>query len=109
MAVYQIKILGGDFEKGKYGDFSSNELHLAPAGSKIRKTIKLEDIESIAPMTENSTGLGTAVMTGFVGVAVKGLTVGLKDTTFTCVMKDGRKLVATMPSKGYWEIHAALM
>lgn len=109
MAIYKINVLAGDFKKGKAHDFCFGKFHLTPCNKQVREEVSPSEIDSIQAVSEDaSSSVGTFLLGGLIGTGIKSMTVGLKETTFTCKFKDGRKLMATMPTKGYLEIQACL-
>lgn len=118
MAFGSFEVHAGDFAKSKDHQFVGGKLVMKSPGKFFRETIALSQLAEIAPASEESVkNIGGTVGWGIVGGALLGpvgLLAGLlaggrgKNVTFVCKLKDGRKFMATAPSKVYTELSAAL-
>lgn len=125
MASYKFNIIAGDFQEGKLhrfvkgGWFTKDKLLLSKKWKFFPETVKITDIEVIEPATEEAVkriggtvgwGVAGAVILGPVGL-LAGLICGGEgtDTTFVCKLSDGRKFMATAPSKTYTLLQAAIL
>jgi hypothetical protein len=121
MAFGQFEIHAGDFKKGKDHQFLAGKpgyLLMKSEGKFLREKILVTEVAELEAATEESVKrIGGTVGWGAVGGALLGpvgLLAGLlaggrgKDVTFTCKFKDGRKFMATAPSKVFTELSAVL-
>lgn len=84
----------------------------------FRETLSLDTVESVEVASEEAVkriggtlgwGVAGAVLLGPVGLLAGLLAGGVgKDVTFVCKLKDGRKFLATAPSKMFVELQAAI-
>ncbi|MBA9034329.1 MULTISPECIES: hypothetical protein [Rhizobium] len=82
----------------------------------FRESIRIDEVDTVEVASEESVKrLGGTLGWGAVGGLILGpvgLLAGLlaggrgKDVTFVCKLKDGRKFLATAPSKTYTELQA---
>ncbi len=118
MAFGSFEVHAGDFKKGGEHQCVGGKLVMKRTDKFIREDIKLSEIDAIEPASEESVkriggtvgwGAAGAVLLGPVGL-LAGLLMGGrgKDVTFVCRLKDGRKFMATAPSKVYTEMSAAV-
>lgn len=118
MAFGTFEIHAGDFKKGKEHQYVAGKLVMKNEGKFFREDIPVTEIEELDVASEESVKrLGGAVGWGAVGAMLLGpvgLLAGLlaggkgKDVTFVCKLKDGRRFIATAPSKVYTELSAVL-
>lgn len=118
MAFGTFQVLAGDFHKGKNSQYAAGTFLMEVQGKFTRESIPVHNVQSIELASEESVKrLGGTVGWGIAGAALLGpvgLLAGLlaggrgKDTTFIVIFKDGRKFMATGPSKVYTQIQAAL-
>jgi hypothetical protein len=109
---------GGDFKKGNAHQFIGGKLIMKNEDKYIREDIEPSEIEELEVASEETVKrIGGAVGWGLAGVAVLGpvgLLAGLlaggkgKDVTFVCKLKDGRRFLATAPSKVYNQMLSVL-
>lgn len=119
----RFEVHAGDFKAGKNNYFVYGSVINKPY-MKIRKPwklfaakVKVNDIELVEVASEEAVQrVGGAVGWGIAGGALlgpAGLLVGLlrggrgKNITFVCQLKDGRRFLATAPSKMFNELSAA--
>lgn len=114
MMFGEFKVLAGDFSKGS-GHQVSNRTFLMRRNDRLtRETIYPGQIRTIEVASDEAVKrLGGTLGWGLAGGMVfgpVGLLAGLiaggrgRDITFICVLKDGRKFMATAPSKVYKDI-----
>ena len=118
MAFGVFEVHAGDFAKGKDSQFVGTTLTMKNTGKFFREDIPASKIAELTPASEESVKkLGGTVGWGIVGGALLGpvgLLAGLlaggrgKEVTFICVLEDGRKFMATAPSKVYTALAAAV-
>ena len=118
MAFGSFKVHAGDFKKGPGHRFMSNQLIMLVEGRFLGETIEASQIEELEVASEqNVKRLGGTVGWGIAGAALLGpvgLLAGLlaggrgKSVTFVCKLKDGRKFMASAPSKVYTQMLAAV-
>jgi len=118
MALGLFEVHAGDFQKGKEHQFMAGKFTMKKKGKFFRQTIPVSEVEELEVASEeNVKRIGGTVGWGIAGAALlgpAGLLAGLllggkgKDVTFVCKLKDGRKFMATAPSKVYQDITAAL-
>lgn len=122
VATGKLKMHGGDFPKSSHHQFVggfSPKLLLVNPKKFLRETVKPGDIAAVEIATEESVKrMGGTVGWGIVGAValgplgmVAGLVSGGKgqDITFVCKLNDGRKFMATTPSKIYKELAGAVL
>lgn len=116
-----MKVLAGDFGETKGHYFSSAKaftITRAGGWGFNADKVSLAEVASIELATEESVkraggtigwGAAGAVILGPVGL-LAGLLLGGKgkDATFVCVLKDGRKFMATTDSKTFTQIQAGM-
>ncbi len=112
-----FEVHAGDFKKGKNHQFVGGKLIMKVPRKLFREKIPGAQIEVVEIATEeNVKRLGGTVGWGLVGgvlLGPVGLLAGLlagghgKNVTFVCILKDGRRFLATAPSKVYTAITAA--
>lgn len=113
-----FKVVAGiHFQHGSHHQFNFNTFNMLVVGKFFRESIDISQVEQLELATEDSVKrLGGTVGWGAIGGALLGpvgLLAGLlvggrkKETTFICVFKDGRKFMATTPSKVYTAILAS--
>ena len=118
MAFGSFEIHAGDFKKGGTHQFVRGKLVMDVPGKFFRETIPQDQIEALEVASEESVkriggtvgwGVAGAMLLGPFG-ALAGLLAGGvgKDVTFVCKLRDGRKFLATAPSKVFTELSAAL-
>lgn len=118
MAFGSFEVHAGDFKKGKEHQLVGGKLVMKRADQFFRETIELDELESVEMASEEAVkrlggtvgwGLAGGVLLGPVGLLAGLLAGGRgKDVTFVCKLKDGRKFLATGPSKVFTELSAAL-
>jgi len=118
MAFGAFKVHAGDFEKGSNHQLLSGTLVMKVPGKFFREDIPLSEVETVEAASEESVkraggtvgwGVAGAALLGPVGLLAGVLCGGRgKDVTFVCQLKDGRRFMATAPSKVYTELAAAL-
>ncbi|MDO5506390.1 MAG: hypothetical protein Q4F49_08925 [Pseudoxanthomonas suwonensis] len=121
MAFGTFQVHAGDFKKGSDHQFLSAKppyLLMKNEGKFLREKIFLTELSELDVASEESVKrVGGTVGWGVVGGALLGpvgLLAGLlaggrgKDVTFVCKLRDGRKFMATAPSKVYTELSASL-
>ncbi len=117
MAFGEFEVHAGDFKVGKRHQFVGDTFYLK--GAKFfRERIPVSEIDSLEVADEeNVKRLGGTVGWGVVGAVALGpvgLLAGLlaggrgKDVTFVCLLRDGRRFMATAPAKVYREISASI-
>ena len=119
MAFGSFKVHAGDFKKGEDHQFLSAKpsyLLMKNEGKFLREKIFITEVAELEVASEESVKrIGGTVGWGAVGgvlLGPVGLLAGLlaggrgKDVTFVCKLKDGRKFMATAPSKVYTELSA---
>lgn len=116
MAFGSFEVHAGDFKKGKDHQFLKNQLIMKVEGKFRREKIEASLIEELEVASEeNVKKLGGTVGWGIAGAALLGpvgLLAGLlaggkgKSITFVCKLKDGRKFMASAPSKVYTQMSA---
>ncbi|MEQ1560657.1 MAG: hypothetical protein ABL933_17180 [Methyloglobulus sp.] len=122
MAFGTFEVHAGDFKKGsdhQYLTGKPGNFIMKTAGKFFRETIPITEIVELDAASEESVKrIGGTVGWGAVGgvlLGPVGLLAGLlvggrgKDVTFVCKLKDGRKFMATVPSKVYTELSAVLL
>lgn len=112
-----FKVHAGDFKPKSGGSLQMGILTLTPVGKFFSERISVSQVESVEIMTEESgkrffrsAGMGVVggLALGPVGLLAGLLSGGKKtDVTFACVLKDGRKFLATADSKTYQKFAAA--
>ncbi|MFT8450671.1 MAG: hypothetical protein ABF675_00470 [Zymomonas mobilis] len=117
MAFGTFEIHAGDFKKGMHHQFVGKNLQLKHEGKFIREAVPLSQIANVEVASEESVKrLGGSVGWGITGgflLGPVGLLAGLlvggqgKNVTFVCKLKDGRKFMATAPSKVFTALSAA--
>jgi len=118
ISIKSFEVLAGDFKKGAgHYFYSDGRLQMRVPGKFFRQWVPLKDVEEVQLATEESVKrLGGTVGWGLVGgiaLGPIGLLAGLlaggrgKDVTFVCRLRDGRKFMATAPSKVYTQVSAA--
>lgn len=118
MAFGSFEIHAGDFKKGKDHQFVGGKLLMKKQGKFFRETVPLDQLETLEVASEESVkrvggtvgwGVAGGVLLGPVGLLAGLLAGGRgKDVTFVCKLRDGRKFMATAPSKVFTELSAAL-
>ena len=120
--IYKIEFHGGSFGEGKkdaHYDSNSKSFSFPKKGSWFNETIKVHNIESLEIADEESIkkmgatfgwGLAGLVVAGPLGMAAGLLGGGkAKKTTFLCVLKDKRKFLGTIDSKGFVKLQGAII
>ncbi|MEX0938748.1 MAG: hypothetical protein WDZ59_12880 [Pirellulales bacterium] len=121
MAFGVFEVHAGDFKKGKDHQYVAGKpgnLIMKSEGKFFRETIPVTEIAELEAASEESVKrFGGTVGWGAVGgvlLGPVGLLAGLlaggrgKDVTFICKLKDGRKFMATAPSKVHTALSAVL-
>jgi len=118
VAFGSFKVLAGDFQKGKGHQFVGGKLIMKIPGKFFGETISLNQVETVEVASEESVkriggtvgwGVAGGILLGPVGLLAGLLAGGRgKDVTFVCKLKDGRKFMATAPSKVFTALSAAL-
>jgi len=116
MAFGVFEVHAGDFKKGKDHQFARNKLIMKVDGKFFREEIDASKIDVLEVASEeNVKNLGGAMGWGAAGVLLlgpvgllAGLVAGGAEThvTFICKFKDGRKFMASAPSKVYTQLLA---
>lgn len=114
-----IKVIAGDFKICETSQFTSNTLLMHVDGKFWPEKIYPTDLALVDVATEESViRVGGAAGWGFAGSVVLGpvgLLAGLllggrgKDVTFICLLRDGRKFIATAPAKTFNKIKRAAL
>ncbi len=117
MALGRFEVHAGDFKKGNEHQFLAGKFVMKSDGKFFRETILASEVDTLEKASEESVKrLGGTVGWGVAGAALLGpvgLLAGLlaggrgQDVTFICTFKDGRKFMATAPTKMFTEMTAA--
>lgn len=117
MALGRFIVHAGDFRKGNEHQLLRGNLLMKKPKGFLREKVSLDNVEAVELASEESVkrlggtigwGVAGAVLLGPVGL-LAGLLAGGKgkDVTFVCKLKDGRKFLATAPSKLFTELQAS--
>lgn len=110
----KIKVLGGDIPSGEW-DFNGGMMTADPATGCSEVVSLMGEIKTLRVETEDSvrdlaktlgfTLVGGMLLGGPIGAAVGFVAAGKrKEVCVSCVLKDGRKFVATMDSRIYQQM-----
>jgi hypothetical protein len=117
MALGIFTVHAGDFRKGKDHQFLRGNLIMKKPKGFFREKISVAQVETVDVASEESVkriggtlgwGVAGGLLLGPVGLLAGLLAGGVgKDVTFVCKLKDGRKSLATAPSKIFVELQAS--
>lgn len=118
MALGIFTVHAGDFRKGKDHQFLRGNLIMKKPKGFFREKINVAQVETVDVASEESVkriggtlgwGVAGGLLLGPVGLLAGLLAGGVgKDVTFVCKLKDGRKFLATAPSKIFVELQASV-
>lgn len=118
MALGIFTVHAGDFRKGKDHQFLRGNLIMKKPKGFFREKISVDQVEAVDVASEESVkrlggtigwGVAGGLLLGPVGLLAGLLAGGVgKDVTFVCKLKDGRKFLATAPSKIFVELQASV-
>lgn len=117
MALGIFTVHAGDFRKGRDHQYLRGQFIMKRPKGFFREKISVNEVEVVEVASEEAVkriagtigwGVAGAVLLGPVGLLAGLLAGGVgKDVTFVCKFKDGRKFLATAPSKIFVELQAA--